>query len=167
MFRFAHPEMLWLFLAVAAMVVLYVVMYFIQRRKLREFGNVELIASLMPNVSKVRPHVKFGLMAFALMILVFALAQPQFGMKVESTKTTGVEAMFVLDVSNSMRAVDIAPSRLENAKMMLSKLIDNMPDDKVGLIIYAGACSRSSHGRNGRFRNSSPFRNTGQRLLLP
>ena len=138
MFRFAHPKMLWLLLVVAAMVVLYVVMYYIQRKKLREFGNEELVASLMPNVSKIRPHVKFGLTVFALMLLVFALAQPQFGIKVESTKTTGIEAMFVLDVSNSMRATDVAPSRLDNAKMMLSKLIDNMPDDKVGLIIFAG-----------------------------
>lgn len=138
MFRFAHPEMLWLLLVVAAMVVMYVVMYYIQQRKLREFGNEQVIASLMPNVSKVRPHVKFGLTAFALVMLTFALAQPQFGIKVESTKTMGVEAMFVLDVSNSMRATDVRPSRLENAKMMLSKLIDNMPDDKVGLIIFAG-----------------------------
>lgn len=138
MFRFAHPEMLWLLLAVAAMVVLYVVMYYIQQRKFREFGNEQVIASLMPNVSKVRPHFKFGLIAFALVMLTFALAQPQFGIKVESTKTMGVEAMFVLDVSNSMRATDVTPSRLENAKMMLSKLIDNMPDDKVGLIIFAG-----------------------------
>lgn len=138
MFRFAHPEMLWLLLAVAAMVVLYVVMYYIQQRKLCEFGNEQVIASLMPNVSKVRPHFKFGLIAFALVMLTFALAQPQFGIKVESTKTMGVEAMFVLDVSNSMRATDVTPSRLENAKMMLSKLIDNMPDDKVGLIIFAG-----------------------------
>jgi len=138
MFRFAHPEMLWLLVAVAAMVVLYVVMYYMQRRRIREFGNEELIATLMPNVSKVRPHVKFGLVVLAIVILVFALAQPQFGSKVESTKTNGVEAMFVLDVSNSMRATDVSPSRLENAKMMLSKLIDNMPNDKVGLIIFAG-----------------------------
>jgi len=138
MFRFAHPEMLWLLIVVGAMVVLYVVMYYMQLKKLRNFGNEDLVASLMPNVSKVRPHVKFGIVSFALVILVFALAQPQFGTKVESTKTNGVEAMFVLDVSNSMRATDVAPSRLENAKMMLSKLIDNMPDDKVGLIIFAG-----------------------------
>lgn len=138
MFRFAHPEMLWLLVVVVAMVVLYVVMYYMQRRKIREFGNEDLVASLMPNVSKVRPHVKFGLVALALVILAFALAQPQFGSKVESTKTNGVEAMFVLDVSNSMRATDVAPSRLDNAKLMLSKLIDNMPDDKVGLVIFAG-----------------------------
>lgn len=138
MFRFAHPEMLWLLLVVVAMVGLYVVMYFIQLRKLREFGNEELVASLMPNVSKVRPHVKFGLVALALAILALALAQPQMGTKKETIKTSGVEAMFVLDVSNSMRATDVAPTRLDNAKMLLSKLIDNMPDDKVGLIIFAG-----------------------------
>jgi len=130
--------MLWLLLAVAAMVGLYVVMHFIQLRRLRQFGNADLVSSLMPNASRIRPHVKFGLTALALAILVFALAQPQMGSKKESVKTSGIEAIFVLDVSNSMRATDVAPSRLENAKMMLSKLIDNMPDDKVGLIIFAG-----------------------------
>jgi len=138
MFRFAHPEMMWLLVAVAAMIGLYVVMFFRQRRKIRAFGDEELVATLMPNVSKIRPHVKFGLTVFALVMLIIGLAQPQFGTKVESQKTTGIEAIFVLDVSNSMRATDIAPTRLDNAKMMLSKLMDNMTNDKVGLIIFAG-----------------------------
>ena len=138
MFRFAHPEMLWLLVAVAAMVGLYVVMFFSQRRKLKAFGDEELVATLMPYVSKVRPHVKFGLVALALVLLIIGLAQPQFGTKIETQKTSGIEAIFVLDVSNSMRATDISPTRLDNAKMMLSKSMDNMVNDKVGLIIFAG-----------------------------
>lgn len=138
MFRFAHPEMLWLLLIVVAIIGLYVIMFFSQRRKIKLFGEEELVSLLMPNVSKIRPHVKFGLVALALVMLTIGLAQPQFGTKVENQKTTGIEAIFVLDVSNSMKATDISPTRLDNAKMMLSKLIDNMINDKVGLIIFAG-----------------------------
>ncbi len=138
MFRFARPEVLYLLLLVAAMVGGYVLLFFRQLKNLKEFGDPDLMADLMPNASKSRPHVKFGLTMLALVLLIFALAQPQFGSKIESSKVSGVEVMFVLDVSNSMRATDVTPSRLENAKMMISKMVDNMPNDKIGLIIFAG-----------------------------
>lgn len=77
-------------------------------------------------------------MLTALILIVFALARPQFGAKLSTVKKQGIEAMIVLDVSNSMLAQDVQPNRLENSKMILSKLIDNMSDDKIGLIVFAG-----------------------------
>lgn len=138
MFRFAYPKLLFLLLIVVAVVALYIVVYFRQRKRLRLFGDPTLMKDLMPNVQHWRLHLKFGLTMVAITLLIIAIARPQFGIKKESTKTQGVEAIFVLDVSNSMLAEDVAPTRLDNAKLMLSKLIDDMPDDKVGLIVFAG-----------------------------
>ena len=132
--RFANPHIFWLLSLVVLLVALFIYGVYVQRRRLRQFGNPELLRSLMPNVSYIRPQLKFYLLAVALVLIVFALARPQIGSRLEKSDTTGVEVMMVLDVSNSMLATDVAPSRIENAKMMLSKLIDQMPDNKVGLI---------------------------------
>ncbi|MCQ2343586.1 MAG: VWA domain-containing protein [Paludibacteraceae bacterium] len=138
MFRFAHPEMLYLLLVLLLMVVIYIFKCFGQQRRLRRFGNPDLLLGLMPDYSAIRPHVKFGITVLAMALLVIALAQPQFGTKKQTEHRQGIESIFVLDVSNSMRATDVEPSRLDNAKMMLSKLLDEMVDDKIGLIIFAG-----------------------------
>lgn len=138
MFRFAYPKILLLLVVVLAVVALYVVSYFRQQKRLRDFGDPELMAGLMPNVQRWRQHLKFGLVMAAMVFIIFALARPQYGTRKERSKTRGIEAIFVLDVSNSMLARDIAPNRLDKAKLMLSKLIDDMEDDKVGLIVFAG-----------------------------
>lgn len=138
MFRFAHPEMLYLLTALVLVVVIYIFKHIQQQKKLRRYGNVEILMQLMPDYSRYRTHVKFAITILAMAMVVIALAQPQFGTKKNSDKRMGIEAIFVLDVSNSMRATDVEPSRLANAKMMLSKLIDEMTDDKIGLVIFAG-----------------------------
>ena len=130
--------MFWLLIPIALSVVLFIYSTVVQRRRLLRFGNPEILKPLMPNVSYVRPHVKFYIIIAALVLITFGLARPQFGSKLETTKTNGIEAMIVLDVSNSMRATDVRPSRLDNAKMLLSKLIDQMSNDKIGLIIFSG-----------------------------
>ena len=136
--RFANPHIFWLLSLVVVLVALFIYGVYVQRRRLRQFGNPELLRSLMPNVSYIRPQLKFYLLVVALVLIVFALARPQIGSRLEKSDTTGIEVMMVLDVSNSMLATDVAPSRIENAKMMLSKLIDQMPDNKVGLIVFSG-----------------------------
>ncbi len=138
MFRFQNPYYFYLFLLLLLIVLIFEWSRYAMRRNLRRFGDVDMLGQLMPDVSYVRPRLKFYLVILALSLVIFALARPQFGVKQESVKTRGVEAMFVLDVSNSMMATDVAPSRLENSKMIISKLIDYMPDDKVGLIVFAG-----------------------------
>lgn len=138
MFRFAHIEYLWLLMLIPVFIAGYIA--FIQRKKrqLKAFGDPELTAELMPNVSRIRPIVKFGLVLLAFALLVIAVARPQYGQKEKTVKRQGIEVMIALDISNSMLAEDVAPNRLDRAKQMLSKLIDNMVDDKVGLIVFAG-----------------------------
>jgi Ca-activated chloride channel family protein len=96
------------------------------------------MAQLMPDASKSRPIWKFSLMLVALVLLIVAAARPQFGQKENTVKRQGIEVMVALDISNSMLAEDVAPNRLDRAKQMLSKMIDNMVDDKVGLVVFAG-----------------------------
>ena len=138
MFRFAHIEYLWLLLLIPAFVAGYIAMLQRKKRQLKEFGDPALVEELMPNVSRVRPAVKFGLVMLALALLIIAVARPQYGQKEKTIKRQGIEVMIALDISNSMLAEDVAPNRLDRAKQMLSKLIDNMVDDKVGLIVFAG-----------------------------
>ena len=107
-------------------------------RQLAEFGDPELIAQLMPDASKSRPVWKFSLLIAALILLIVAAARPQYGQKEKTIKRQGIEVMVALDISNSMLAEDVVPNRLDRSKQMLSKMIDNMVDDKVGLVVFAG-----------------------------
>lgn len=138
MFRFADIEMLWWLLTIPVFVVAYILITRHKRRQLSEFGDPELIAQLMPDASKSRPIVKFALLMVALSLLILAAARPQYGQQEKTVKRQGIEVMVALDISNSMLAEDVAPNRLDRAKQMLSKMIDNMVDDKVGLVVFAG-----------------------------
>ena len=138
MFRFANIEILWLLLTIPAFVVAYIICTRRKARQLETFGDSELLEELMPDASKSRPIWKFSLLLLALVLLIVAAARPQFGQKEKTVKRQGIEVMVALDISNSMLAEDVAPSRLDRAKQMLSKLVDNMVDDKVGLVVFAG-----------------------------
>lgn len=130
--------MLWLLVLIPVFVAAYIAIVRRKQRQLRQFGDPELLAELMPNVSRTRPAIKFGLLMLALALLIVASARPQYGQKEKTVKRQGIEVMFALDISNSMLAEDVAPNRLDRAKQVLSKLIDQMVDDKVGLIVFAG-----------------------------
>ena len=138
MFRFAHPEYLFLLLIVPLLVGLFIYTRIQKKRKLQLFGDPALLASLMPNVSFLRPRFKFYMQLTAVILLIVVMAQPQFGTKEEKQEKKGIEVMIALDVSNSMMAQDIQPARLDKAKMVLSKLVDGMTNDKVGLVVFAG-----------------------------
>lgn len=138
MFRFANIDMLWLLLLIPALVVAHILYTAYKNRQRLAFGDPELVNSLMPNASRVRVHIKFTLLIMALVCLIIALARPQYGQSERTEKRQGIEVMIALDISNSMLAEDVAPSRLDRAKQMLSKLIDNMSNDKVGLVVFAG-----------------------------
>ena len=130
--------MLWLLITIPVFVIVYVVHTKRKRRQLVEFGDPELLAHLMPDASKSRPVWKFCLLMVALVLLIVAASRPQFGQKEKTIKRQGIEVMVALDISNSMLAEDVAPNRLDRAKQMLSKMMDNMVDDKVGLVVFAG-----------------------------
>lgn len=138
MFRFANPDFLYLLLILPILIVFYIYALILRRKAIKRYGEPQLISQLMPEVSVKRQHMKFWLMFAAITVVIFVIAGPQFGSKLETVKRQGVEIMVCLDVSNSMLAEDISPSRLEKAKQMLSRMTDGFSNDKVGLIVFAG-----------------------------
>lgn len=137
-FRFANPQLLWLLLLVVVLVALFIASRMSSNKALKKFGNIALLRPLMPGVSDGKLRLKFTLQMLALVSLILAVARPQFGSKLQTVKKEGIEVMVCLDISNSMLAEDIAPNRLERAKRMLSRLLDQMENDQVGLIVFAG-----------------------------
>lgn len=138
MFRFEDPTYLYLLLILPFLIVFYLYSNHRRRKALRKFGDPDLMAPLMPGVSKYRPDVKFWLMFAAIALFSLLLARPQFGSKPETVKRNGVEVIIALDISNSMLAQDVQPNRLERAKRLISRLVDQLENDKVGLIVFAG-----------------------------
>lgn len=138
MFRFGNTEYLYLLLIVPVLVLLFGFAQYYKKKALAKFGDMNVIEQLMPFVSKSRPVLKFVLLSVAIIAIIFALADPQFGSKLEKVKRKGAEIIIALDVSNSMLAEDIKPNRLERAKQAISKLVDNMDNDRIGLIVFAG-----------------------------
>ena len=138
MFRFEDPIYLWLLVLIPVLVLVRFISYRNQKKKLRKFGDPKLLKELMPDVSRFRPSVKFWILLAALALLIIMLARPQMGTKISQEKRTGIETIIALDISNSMLAEDIVPSRLDRSKMMVENLVDHFTNDKIGLIVFAG-----------------------------
>lgn len=138
MFRFANPEYFYFLLVLPLLWGIYFYGAWKNRRNLARMGRLEILEPLMPDVSHYKRGVKFFVQQLAVILLVVMIARPQIGSKIETVKRQGVEIMIALDVSNSMLAEDITPSRLERSKLMLAKLLDELDNDKVGLIVFAG-----------------------------
>ena len=138
MFRFAHPEYLYLLFLIPALLVSHIFSIIHKRRLLARFGTYSLLKQLMPEVSYKKQNTKFFILLAALTVFIFVLARPQYGLKTETVKRESVELMVCLDVSNSMLSEDVAPNRIDRSKQILSKLIDRLQDDKIGLIVFAG-----------------------------
>ena len=109
-----------------------------RKRNLRKFGDPSLLKEMMPDVSKYRPTIKFCLLLSAITILIFMIARPQVGSKISHEKREGIEVLIALDISNSMLAQDVIPSRLEKSKLLIEDLVDHFTNDKVGLVVFAG-----------------------------
>jgi Ca-activated chloride channel family protein len=137
-FRFANPDFLYLLLLLPVLVLLWILNEVRRNRALSRLGDTDMVKRLMPEFSRFRPSFKFILTLVAFSALILILARPQFGSKLEEVKKEGVEVIIALDVSNSMLAEDIQPNRLTRAKQALEKLIDNLQNDKIGLIVFAG-----------------------------
>lgn len=138
MFRFSNPEYLYLLLLIPVLALLFIAENRKQKKRLKAYGNPDIISQLMPDVSHRRPWLKFILQLTAITVCVFMVSGPQFGSKLEKTQRKGAEIMIALDVSNSMMAEDITPNRLAKSKQILSKLVDKLKNDKIGLIVFAG-----------------------------
>lgn len=138
MLRFANTYFLWALLLVPVLVIIFMAVRRWKKKALAAFGERKLISRMMPDVSTSRPVVKFIFFIVAYVFLIIGLADPQIGLHTDEVKRKGADLMILLDVSNSMLAQDFAPNRLENAKRALSQLIDNLHNDRIGIIVFAG-----------------------------
>lgn len=138
MFRFANVEMLWCLVVVPCLLLVMVVMRVLYRRRVQSFAQGAMQRLLMPYASRSRYWVRAGFFLLACISLIIGLARPQYGLKQVKTKREGIEVMVVLDVSRSMLAQDVQPSRLARAKMEIIKLLGTLREDRIGLILFAG-----------------------------
>lgn len=138
MFRFENPAFLYLLIIIPVIIVIRLLEMRKRKLKLKKFGDLSLLKQLMPDVSSSRKSLKFWLMIAALALLIVMLVRPQMGTKISQEKRKGIEVIISLDISNSMRAGDVVPSRLDKSKMLVENMVDNFTNDKVGLVVFAG-----------------------------
>lgn len=134
---------MYLLLLIPVITAIYVFIQFKTKKQLKKFGDPNLLSALMPDVSPLRKHIKFALLMLALALIILVMARPQFGTRNEEVKRSGIEVVIAVDVSNSMLCEDVNPdlhqSRLDKSKMIVSKLIEQFDQDKVGLVAFAGS----------------------------
>ncbi|MBT28462.1 MAG: hypothetical protein CMO01_02295 [Thalassobius sp.] len=138
MFRFENQEFLYALFLLPVMLVFFWFSGRKRKKALKRMGEMEVIQGLMPELSFTRPIIKNAFLILAFIFLVFAMANPQIGSKLETVKRKGVEIMIAIDVSNSMLAEDIKPNRLERARRAISQLVKKLHNDKIGLVVFAG-----------------------------
>jgi Ca-activated chloride channel family protein len=110
-----------------------------KRKKQREFGDLELVKKLTPEHSVFKPFLKLGVILLALAALILGLVNPKIGTKMETVKREGIDIVFAVDVSKSMLAEDVAPSRLEKSKQLVSQIVNQLGNDRIGIVAYAGS----------------------------
>lgn len=139
MFKLGYPFMIWVMvITIPLLILVYILYHFINKKQLKIFADEPLIDRIMPDFKARRKHIKFILFILALALLFFAAADPQIGSKLTKVKRKGAEVIVALDVSNSMLAEDVYPTRLKASKMALEKLIDRLNENPFGLIVFAG-----------------------------
>lgn len=138
MLYFASPGYFWLLLLVPLIPVVYGILRALRKRRIRKFGDPELVRQLMPSWSGAKGWVRIILLTLALFCFIIGIARPQMGAKLKEHEAKGAEIMICLDVSNSMLAQDYSPSRLDRAKLAITRMADRLQGDRIGLIIFAG-----------------------------
>lgn len=138
MFRFEDPIYLYLLILVPVLVAIRMMGLRKRKKQLAKFGEPALLKQLMPDLSSARREVKFWFMISVIALLAVMLARPQMGTKISQEQRQGIEVVIALDISNSMKATDVVPSRLDKSKMLIENLVDNFTNDKVGLVVFAG-----------------------------
>ena len=138
MLNFAQPQYLLLIFLIPVFFLIQALVLKMRRRKIRKFGDEKLVSQLMPSYSKGKVWVRLVLFSIGFFFFAIGLSRPQIGAKLKEHETKGAEIMIVLDVSNSMLAEDYSPNRLERAKLAISRLVDKLREDRIGLIVFAG-----------------------------
>ena len=138
MINFAEAQYLLLLLLIPFFFLLHALVLRFRRKRIMKFGDPSLVSQLMPSYSRGKAWVRLVLFSIGFFFFVIGLSRPQIGAKLKEHETRGAEIMIVLDVSNSMLAEDYSPNRLERAKLAISRLVDKLRDDRIGLIVFAG-----------------------------
>lgn len=137
-FKFAEPVYFYGLLLIPVFMILFWLMMAWKRRAMKRFGESNLVTRLMPDVSAGKIRVKFFLILLAYIMVITGLANPQIGSKLETVERKGIDIVIAIDVSNSMLAEDIKPNRLQRARQAISKLVDELKNDRIGIVVFAG-----------------------------
>lgn len=138
MVRLENIELLHLFWFLAGMVILFIVAFRWKKRALKNYGNYEIVKSTVERLSFFRPKLKFVLFLIGMAFLIMATVNPQIGSRLREAERRGIDLMLAVDVSNSMDATDIRPSRLDRSRQAISRLIEKLQGDRLGIIVFAG-----------------------------
>ncbi len=138
MIRFEQPEHLYILLVIPVLAALFAMAMVVRKRRMRRLGSQHLLRRLMPERSKYKMGLKFGLLALALVLLGIAWANPQMGTKTRKVSRKSVDVFIALDISQSMMAQDFVPNRLERAKRLARDLNEKLAGERLGLIVFAG-----------------------------
>lgn len=139
MYELDHPYYFYLLALIPVVVLLYLALILWKKKARKAFGDSELLEQLAPERSTAKPFVKLLLAVLIIASLSVALVNPKVGTRLETVKREGVDIVFALDVSKSMLAADVRPNRLEKSKQLVSRTLDKLVSDRVGMIIYAGS----------------------------
>ncbi len=138
MIHFAQAQYLLFLILVPFFFIIQAVVLKIRKRRIRKFGDEALVSRLMPSYSEGKTWIRLLLFSIGFIFFIIGLSRPQIGARLKEHETKGAEIMIVLDVSNSMLAEDYSPNRLERAKLAISRLVDKLRDERIGLIVFAG-----------------------------
>ena len=131
-----------IYLYALALIPVFIIVYWLvarwRKKALKSFGEMAVIQQLFPDVSRSKRIWKAILYLFAFTLLVIGIVNPQVGTKLEEVKRKGADLMICLDVSNSMKAEDLSPNRLEKAKQAIAKLVDKLEGERIGIIVFGG-----------------------------
>ena len=134
-----EKKYLYLLILLPLLVVVFLYNLYWKRKKQREFGSVEMVQKLSPDSSSFKSVLKLIVIVLAFASLILGLVNPKIGTKMETVKREGIDIVFAVDVSKSMLAEDIAPSRLEKSKQIVSQIINQLGSDRIGIVAYAGS----------------------------
>ncbi len=138
MYQIEEPTYFIYLLLIPALLVVFLLVFWWKKRMQKQFADEDLFEKLSPEKSSFKSILKMLTFLIGLAFLIVSLTNPKMGTKLETVKRQGVDIVFALDVSKSMLAEDIAPNRLEKAKQIITKIIDKLGSDRIGIIIYAG-----------------------------
>ena len=138
MYQIEEPIYFYFLAIIPAVMLIFLWVFWWKKKTQRKFSNSRLLERLAPNTSPFKSVLKLAFLLIGLSLLIVSLTNPKMGTKIKTVKREGVDVVFALDVSKSMLAEDIAPNRLEKSKQIISKIIDQLGSDRVGIIIYAG-----------------------------